>query len=516
MPARLQHYLSGLRRERGVTIIEMVVVCLILGIVGTASMMLMISVFDSQIRASQYLDQQTTIESYYGFMASRLATTQKGDVGLPYCKPLRGDANTVCEDIAATDKRFNNKCKADAEANGNCKTIVDPLTVSGDQLVFRSGGFCYRIFYINTVDSFPDKPELQLEQIRAAVSTDCNEIAPRRGPSEAPGQGKPADPIIDELYDQSPAALRSFPLANHIIRERPAYASADAPNPLEIFRFYGAGDDTAQVPNGEFAPSTGIATKAQYADAGKQLNQIPLFYRDVSNRGKLAFVKGFAYISPVEHGSRLARVSDRPYSQVFALTQVCDVSGSGGGDGGGLTPGTMFEAQTIRPNSTNESNWVAGGNGPVNIGSGNLESDPLPAEAVPQTVDFQAQVQLRAEDAQVASATATVRASVVLESRVGAGNWTKTEDAFGVSEFSKKALVLRRNFNPFGQQYGYENPTGDAVTLTGAFHLPSSANPQNTQWRLRVLVDRLDGTNVQHLAHRNYTFLTYKVSAGLG
>lgn len=290
----LRSFKSSFRSEKGVTLIEVVVVMAIIAILSVATLGIVISLFDSSIRTAKYLDQNTTIETMYGFLASRLSVTQVGQVGV-----------------------------ADVSTNK-----INPLTLSGDQFMFQSGGggannnisgsLCYRVFYLEQPIEGSDV-FTQGDAVWVATAPDCADIMPTRGPNQDPGSVSEADPVLDE---DTPMGT-PFVLAGKIKSTNSNYTVPGGPNqcggandtksfssPLQFFIFC----------NGALEPLT-IDEQASTENPAN-----PAY--DLTN---LAQIRGLQSVAYVDSGNA-PKVPLRSYSQVFSLGQVqqsCAIQGGG-------------------------------------------------------------------------------------------------------------------------------------------------------------------------------------------
>lgn len=497
----LRSYLAARGRQEGITLAELMVVLVIISIIGMVSVGIMVSLFDSNIRSGQYLSQQQTIETYFGFMASRLAPVQRGQIGLPYCVPAQGqNPNQVCRQGSPTspltdpaDPKLNNRCTEQAEEDGTCRTIIDPLSISGDQLVFRSNGYCYRVFYVEG-----------RQEIRVAVTPgNCSgPTVPRRGPNQQ-GGSLPADEALDGMVNGS---AKSFVLASRIVKNRPTNSPVD-PDPLEAFYYYAASANFEERPNtdpvvhadppGEIA--TGIPNRSattQRPQSTSNLGMLHPFYQELANRGQIAYVKGYAYVAGVDNENARPRVSDRLYTQVFALNQVCDVEGTG--DDRLITPGTLVEGGVVAANQTN-LNY----NHSINPGGSTVTPDKQLAYATQvagqaRLIEFTAQTGVKSGGVFL-NPPAELTMSVILEKKQN-GTWTETDDSNGNSRFEVSQ--------------GVPAASSGVVRVSGSFQVPSAVpgGPVDN-WRIRVEIKHDSGSNASMTSAKQQTFLSYKVIA---
>ena len=266
----------------------------IMAILATVTLSLVTSLFDSSIRTSKYLDQNTKIETLYGFFASRMASTNVGNIGL----------------TKASDP-----------------TAIDPLTISGDQFIFTSNGggsttgstICYRVMYFkNNVNGAKN---FEAGSVWVAVASNCDEIRPTVGPNQS-GAATSSDPVIGSAGVKKGSP---FKLADSIQSTNPN--SSTGPNlcggpdigggstqksyttPLVPFAFcnqvlspLGVASEATPTATGNFYNLSGTTAAARLGEV--RANQVTVY---VGQQG----------------GS--ASVPARQYTQVFSLAQVCAV-----------------------------------------------------------------------------------------------------------------------------------------------------------------------------------------------
>ena len=373
------------RREGGFSLVEVLVVCALIGFLSAVSVALISVLFDGHLRATQMLDQQSTIETYTGFLISKLSLTQR-PIGIA---PGGGP-------IVDTPQAGDNE--------------IEPLSLAGDQLVFTSDGVCVRVLYI--------KAE---RQIRAMLSSSCSnaDIAPKRGPNQplpagndddgrngavpqAIGDGylESDDPLVDPAIDSaSPRwssvcgsnCAASFPIAEGIVATRPPYAPVGA--------------DIELIPFKPVIDQSGGSSHA-LVDANANRNSSTSFYADDTNARSIGSVDLIAYVDPVVPGLTVAHATPRYYDQNVSIQQVviCDLPGGLAGEaaGGDLT-GT-YPNPTIAPaavtsskisdatvaladmanNSVNAARIVDGSVGTADLAGGSVTASKLGIDAFEQ------------------------------------------------------------------------------------------------------------------------------------
>jgi hypothetical protein len=285
-----------IKNESGSTIIEVVVVMSIMAILATVTLSLVTSLFDSSIRTSKYLEQNTKIETLYGFFASRMASTNVGNVGL---------ANT-----------------------GN--TAVDPLTLAGDQFLFSSNGggsttgatLCYRVMYFkNAINN--GTAQFTANSIWVAVADNCTSIRPTTGPNQSSSTiAASNDPVLDPSSG-NPAGS-PFVLASDIMSTNSKFSTtAGGPNlcgGASTSKSYTANLVPFAFCNSSLSP-VAVASSAAVGASGAFYT--PASGTTVSTR--LSEIRANQITAYVQSGGSSSSVPIREYAQVFSLAQVCAV-----------------------------------------------------------------------------------------------------------------------------------------------------------------------------------------------
>jgi prepilin-type N-terminal cleavage/methylation domain-containing protein len=184
-------------RQRGTTLIEMLIVIVIMSTISLGILYLMTAQYNSAIQGQQMYLQQSSESTLTDVFESKTSGVSGSDLALT----TSGGA-------------------------------VDPLSYAGDQFLFTTNsGACYRVFYLG-----------YKKELRVAISSDgCAAIAPARGPNQAVAGGgylesdpdaADWDPILDTLNGGT-----SFILASNVTltdgSSSPTFFNAP-------FRFYNA------------------------------------------------------------------------------------------------------------------------------------------------------------------------------------------------------------------------------------------------------------------------------------
>lgn len=272
------------RHEEGVTLIEVLVVIAIMATLSLVTIGIITSLFDSSIRTSKYLEQNTTIETMYGFMASRLSLTNVGDIG-------------TTTGSGASEK-------------------INPTSIAGDQFVFTSSSgsgsgnqLCYRMFYLKNAN--PAKGFAVANSVWVATDSDCANIAPTRGPNQAGGPTN--DPVLDN------GAGNPFVIANKVVPSNNEFSIVGTTGPNIC-----NGSDTAKAFNRNLIPfyfcnnSLSTTYNGGSPDAAANSGSASAFYNDLGNRDSIQGVQSVSYID----AGVAPTIPVRSYSQLFSLGQV--------------------------------------------------------------------------------------------------------------------------------------------------------------------------------------------------
>lgn len=259
--------LACLREQRGFTLIEVMIVIVILAVLTAGSLSLVTFIFDSNIRSGQILNQQATVQESFGFMTARLAKVS----------PPIGTLNST-------------------------GAKINPLSIAGDQVMFRSNGLCVRVWYAKWA-----------EQIRAKTSASCTSaaIALVRGPNQTPIRGgnkaQPGDSDYDVALDTDPGpgANAPFVIAGGVIPTRPSNANTNVyPNAsLRVFNY----QDLSQVAIDENS-SNGINPQAKS-------DSVSTWYNTIGNRDNIGNMIVTEYVVPVTPAGVSSRVAAQAYQR---------------------------------------------------------------------------------------------------------------------------------------------------------------------------------------------------------
>jgi prepilin-type N-terminal cleavage/methylation domain-containing protein len=441
MGLMLARYRSLARDERGFTLIEVLVVIAMIGILTGVTISLIIALFDSNIRAGEYLDQQTTIETMYGFMASRLATAQRP--------------------VALT------------KGSGNSQT-VDPLSISGDQLVWESpDGLCYRVFYVK-----------RLDQIRATVATTCTDpkVKPVRGPNQKAANGtdvaQPTDPDYDIALDK-PLGQEdsSFILASSVSRVPPANAPQGATNPLVFLT--PLGDDNLP-----------LAVDDEASNSSNPNNHSD-WYDSAANREDVASFDVTAYVDP-SVGEGAPRVPSRYYRQNISLQQVCNVPGAGTT---GATPGSVVEHLRVDGDPSGGWQTLAANAGGYDILATNGSGDPLQSGQITSQnvwLNFNGAVTVRN-----VTGSFEIKAEL-MKADTGDPDFSAVADKNGRSKFIYSS--------------GVSYSAAQTVPFAGNFQLPGAGAQADTQYIVRISIGK-HSNSLDYTTKIDSEFLDYQAIA---
>lgn len=345
-----------IRSEAGYSLVELVVVMAMMSILALGSMSLITAIFDTNIKSAQIFDQQTEIQTAFGYMNSHIQSASR---------PI-GRATTL-------------------------GTSIDPLTIAGDQVIFEANGTCYRLFYLK-----------QEEQIRVKVAASCNDssIKPVRGPNQQAlngtlhaGQGDADyDPALDIPLGEPGS---SFVLARGVVPEKPGTAPAGAPAPLQVFNYLADDENTLQVD-----------AEASNAPSGHSS-----FYNNSANRAQVAGIQVWTYIEPTVNGG--ARISAKAHSQKIWIGPTTQSSVSIIAT---PSPGTVLSRGRI-DGANSSANWIAIGTSSAwtTIRRSNTSGDNLETPLITSAnawIEYEGQLVLRSQNG-AATVTAEIRAELL-------------------------------------------------------------------------------------------------------
>jgi len=162
--------------DKGMTLIEVVIVMVIMGIVSLSYVYLFTAMANSTIQAQQQYLQIADAQRSSNFISSKFSNVSTGDIGLLTLLGLN----------------------------------ISQVSMSGDQIVWKSGSNCYRMVYL----SHTQPPRIDV----ASSSSGCSSIKPIRGPNQLV-DGQYSVPMGHALYDpvlDFPESVNVFSLVDRV------------------------------------------------------------------------------------------------------------------------------------------------------------------------------------------------------------------------------------------------------------------------------------------------------------
>ena len=430
-----------LQRKDGFTLVELMVTVVILGILGAATVTLITSIFESNIRSQQRLDQVTQVESLFGFMSSRIAVAQR---------PIGATKTSGC-------------------SNGD-PSCIEPLSIAGDQMMFFSGGNCYRIMYVKQP---PGTTGDKQGQIWAAISSNCEDssIFPKRGPNEVINGKGPGGFAQDDVehYDKAlddPAS--HIVLAKNIDNNRPSNAPSDYPDPLRVFAYRDESNKdlnaTSSHPN-NYACSTGGQVPS---GSGSELVNCAVsdWYNTFSHKDDIMSVDFTAYVAAA---LEQPPVADLVYQQNFSFQQVCSI-------GGGLTSLTKGVA-------------VIQGQAVGLSGQADLTSSLSEVKLNSAGSQF-----LRSGPITTQTAWLRYQGQITVKNIPATGAQVKVE-LYKISDNEADAIADGITSNPQTFSLAHQvGASGETIPLNGAFKLPEGSDSPTDKYQVRVLINQSNGS----------------------
>jgi type II secretory pathway pseudopilin PulG len=199
-PQGLRRARALTRREDGQTLIEMLVVILVIGVLIGAGATFIIGQFNANARSFQLFQQETALQQTNNFLNARLSAMSFDE----------GSQDSIGTTLSTgeIDVSTGETTSVEVACSSSPNQCINPLSVAGDQLVFRSQGVCYRVFYVST--------NKQLDVAIAApagsspnLTCTGSAIDPVRGPNEPLPSGNVTssvcsdtsfDPVLDDPY----------------------------------------------------------------------------------------------------------------------------------------------------------------------------------------------------------------------------------------------------------------------------------------------------------------------------
>jgi prepilin-type N-terminal cleavage/methylation domain-containing protein len=340
---RLRSHLQAGSGEAGMTLVELLVVCAIMGILAGISVSMITTLFDTNIRAQQLVTQQQTISSMGNFLSAKLASAQR---------PL----NALTKSCGAA-------------------TCIDYRSVGPDQFLFSSGDAtssttCYRVMWI-----------ADLQQIRvSSLPGRCTYASqPKRLPNQTIGQAfadiSQSCPVTPNNY----CSLYRLPTSE---KTNPQYSAVyDAP----LDDLIGTGSSGASYLLADAIPSTMTGQPALTPFVFKDDNGtiLPFSYSSktgapydrTSNLNSVSSVTVTAYVAPTLIGQPNTQVVTRVFTQQYALQQLCAATAIGGS---GVTPGSIYYQTFVLGNPTQSSTrTVSQGTTYSTVNVGDVAQTPL-------------------------------------------------------------------------------------------------------------------------------------------
>jgi prepilin-type N-terminal cleavage/methylation domain-containing protein len=472
--SRLRGYLSYLSKtgsEKGMTLVELLVVCVLLSILAGISVALISQLFDSNLRSQQAFDQQQTINSTFGFLSAKLATAQR-------------PPNTLTRPCGS----------------GTC---IDYRAIGPDQLVFSSGGICYRMTWIK-----------DLRQIRLASSGSCGDasIRPKRLPNQTIGdafadlgQSCPTSPsnycelfrlplsektnaqytgIYDPPLDEVTGATPGSSLLASGINPPPS----DGASPFVFI----ANNGTSRLAFTYTGTGSGVDRNAKnctlYVISGTPPSPCTTVAPSDPNRtaaDDIAQVAVSTYILPTLSTQPVAQAATRLFSQQYSLQQVCAATATGGST---ATPGTVYNDDFVKGTPTQATfRSVVQSSSYGTVDLGDASTSPLQSVGyVPQQnelIKFTGAVNIAGPTAGSVGET-DVRATLYQQD--GAGAPVVATDSNGTQNYT------------FSTQPAVPGRTYATVSLQGTFLVPLNSAQPTRKFFVRVEIRSLSSGTITY------------------
>lgn len=459
-----QHSAAAFRRARrrlaaqeGFTLIEAMIVLSIFAVILVGFAGLVAAFYNTPASTQQMSSQQQTLESVGGYMQSKILAAQRPFGLLDEINPAR----------------------------------IDPLTITGDQLVFKSGSLCYRVFYLQSA-----------RQIRVSVGDSCASIRPKRGPNDgltdvaglgSPGQNnmngtwEPGESHYDPSLDAPAADPGSTTrpawsaLARNVVPSPPANAPTGSPSPLETFAY--RGDDATLYTVDARADADPAATHAD-------------FYSAAANREGVATIDLILYLAGASDDPL---VSDRYHRRNLSSAP---------------TQAAFGPPVSARLDGNSNSNWqsVAAGERVQVQGCNNCTSFPggtkylRSAEIGSQSawLELDGQVTFRSGSSSSSTGGTPIVEAVLYRDPDGPSGPSAPTDSFTASS------ELRTKFVFQGTRMTGDTPR--TVAYSGSFRLPTGTTDNaSTTYSVRMFAVNADTANMQYSNDRTGMYLRYRV-----